>query len=412
MDLPLVDIKPLAAQASSRRPGLTALLKMDRHNMSWIRYPSHVSPDVEDVIAAQSIISRCMHVYVALCVPLSLVTGLFNLSVFIRDRTRLKVLDRLLAGLTVTSILVTLLSLNAAGRPDYMSTTNLGCAALSFFSNICYFTAQYLQVAMLVPSFLPVSSGYQLLMRPVASLAAIGGCAVCSSLIVVSMLGTSGALHATTMCQVDPLAAWPEYEIVKFSLGFALALSFQMVLFLLHATQPACRAAPDTTDSDTDSDSERWVVLAIALNMFACRLFFNAVLLHRAQLKLRQDVGSPRDELLMNLAELALSGESCINLVATLLLHTPCRIRAPFCAAGQRMPQAEAGHIVNLAAFSNSCLNPLIYSFLGETFRDKLRLYVEQKTSLPALNRFCHATLKAVIPDSTEPSDVKFSSAV
>uniref|UniRef100_A0A8C2N0D6 RIKEN cDNA C130050O18 gene n=1 Tax=Cricetulus griseus TaxID=10029 RepID=A0A8C2N0D6_CRIGR len=310
---------PAADEVLCGPQGLTALLKMDRHNMSWIRYPSHVSPDVEDVIAAQSIISRCMHVYVALCVPLSLVTGLFNLSVFIRDRTRLKVLDRLLAGLTVTSILVTLLSLNAAGRPDYMSTTNLGCAALSFFSNICYFTAQYLQVAMLVPSFLPVSSGYQLLMRPVASLAAIGGCAVCSSLIVVSMLGTSGALHATTMCQVDPLAAWPEYEIVKFSLGFALALSFQMVLFLLHATQPAY--------SDTDSDSERWVVLAIALNMFACRLFFNAVLLHRAQLKLRQDVGSPRDELLMNLAELALSGESCINLVATLLLHTPCRIR-------------------------------------------------------------------------------------
>ncbi|XP_008562433.1 PREDICTED: G-protein coupled estrogen receptor 1 [Galeopterus variegatus] len=70
------------------------------------------------------------------------------------------------------------------------------------------------------------------------------------------------------------------------------------------------------------------------------------------------------------------------------------------------------GHIVNLAAFSNSCLNPLIYSFLGETFRDKLRLYIEQKTNLPALNRFCHAALKAVIPDSTEQSDVKFNSAV
>ncbi|KAI4807879.1 hypothetical protein KUCAC02_027654 [Chaenocephalus aceratus] len=31
------------------------------------------------------------------------------------------------------------------------------------------------------------------------------------------------------------------------------------------------------------------------------------------------------------------------------------------------------GHAVRLAAFSNSCLNPLIYNFLGETFRDKLR---------------------------------------
>ncbi|XP_021088585.1 uncharacterized protein LOC101829636 [Mesocricetus auratus] len=296
---------------------------MDRHNMSWVRYPSQVSPDVEDVIAAQNVISRCMHVYVAVCVPLSLVTGFFNLSVFIRDRTKLEVLDRLLAGLTVTSILVTLLSLNAAGRPDYMTTTNLGCGVLSFFSNVCYFTAQYLQGATLVPSLLPGSSGCQLLVRPVASLAAIGGCAVCSSLIVVSLLGTSGELHATTMCQVDPLAAWPEYEIVKFSLGFALALSFQTVLFLLHATQPAWRVAP----APRDTASGRWVVLAVALNMFACRLFFNAVLLHRAQLKLRKDVGTPRDELLMNLAELALSGESCINLVVTLLLHTQCRLR-------------------------------------------------------------------------------------
>ncbi|XP_051018071.1 uncharacterized protein LOC127203336 [Acomys russatus] len=303
--------------------GLTALLKMDRHNMSWVRYPSHVSPAVEDVIAAQSVISRCTHVYVAVCVPLSLVTGLFSLSVFIRGCTRLGVLDRFLAGLTVTSILATLLSLNAASRPDYMYTTHLGCGALSFFSNVCYFTAQHLQGAMLKLSLLPGSSGCRLLARPVVSLAAIGGCAVCSSLILVSLLGTFGELHTTTMCQADPLTAWPEYEIVKFSLGFALALSFQMVLFFLRATQPAWRVAPAQRDI---TDSGRWVVLAVALNMFACRLFFNAVLLHRARLKLWKDVGSPRDELLMNLAELVLSGESCINSVAILLLHTPCRL--------------------------------------------------------------------------------------
>uniref|UniRef100_A0A8C8Y3K9 G-protein coupled estrogen receptor 1 n=1 Tax=Panthera leo TaxID=9689 RepID=A0A8C8Y3K9_PANLE len=82
------------------------------------------------------------------------------------------------------------------------------------------------------------------------------------------------------------------------------------------------------------------------------------------------------------------------------------------CQQSFRHAYPLTGHIVNLAAFSNSCLNPLIYSFLGETFRDKLRLYIEQKTGVSALNRFCHAALKAVIPDSTEQSDVKFSSAV
>uniref|UniRef100_A0A8C6R9Z3 RIKEN cDNA C130050O18 gene n=2 Tax=Nannospalax galili TaxID=1026970 RepID=A0A8C6R9Z3_NANGA len=313
---------PCTHQACASIAGLTALLQMDPHNMSWVRYPSHVSPAVEDVIAAQSIISRCTHVYIIVCVPLSLATGLFNLSVFIRDHVRLGALDRFLLGLTVTSIVVTLLSLSAASRPDYVLTTNLGCGALSFFSNVCYFTSQYLQGAMLALSLLPGSLGCRLLARPKAGLAAIGGCAICSSLIVVSLLGTSGELQRITMCQVDPLTAWPEYEIVKFSLGFAPALGLQLVLLLLYATWRAWRVAP----AQRDAASGCWVVLAVAVITFACRLFYNVALLRRAGLKLRRDVGSPREELLMNLAELALFGESCINSVATLLLHKPCRL--------------------------------------------------------------------------------------
>ncbi|KAJ3600249.1 hypothetical protein NHX12_031235 [Muraenolepis orangiensis] len=64
------------------------------------------------------------------------------------------------------------------------------------------------------------------------------------------------------------------------------------------------------------------------------------------------------------------------------------------------------GHIVNLAAFSNSCLNPIIYSFLGETFRDKLRLFVKRKASWSALNRFCQHTLDLRLPVRSEVSEV------
>ncbi|XP_017273949.1 G-protein coupled estrogen receptor 1 [Kryptolebias marmoratus] len=45
------------------------------------------------------------------------------------------------------------------------------------------------------------------------------------------------------------------------------------------------------------------------------------------------------------------------------------------------------GHAVRLAAFSNSCLNPLIYGFLGETFRKKLKSFLQDKSRWPNLHR-------------------------
>ncbi len=56
------------------------------------------------------------------------------------------------------------------------------------------------------------------------------------------------------------------------------------------------------------------------------------------------------------------------------------------------------GHAVRLAAFSNSCLNPVIYSLLGETFKDKLRLLLQQRSRraesiyVPSANTSIQAT--------------------
>lgn len=94
--------------------------------------------------------------------------------------------------------------------------------------------------------------------------------------------------------------------------------------------------------------------------------------------------------------------------ISVQLLQRPPPGAAP-CQQSFRHAHPLVGHIVNLAAFSNSCLNPLIYSFLGETFRDKLRLYIERKTHASALNRLCHATLKAALPDSSVQSEVRLS---
>lgn len=300
---------------------------MSSHNMSWVRYPSRVSTAVEDIITAQSIVSRCLHVYMAVCVPVSLAAGLFNLTTFIKGRARRGGLDAFLSDLTVTNVLVTLLSLTTISRPDYIVATNLSCAVLSFLANVCYFNAQYVQLAMLfafllqgsVPCLRMATKAAQ---RPVESLAVIGGCAFCSSLGLVALLGTSGELSRTALCQVDPLTAWPEYEIVKVSMGFGLALVLKLAFLLLLLVQLAQRAAPP----QRDVASAPPVVLATALTTFACRLLYNIALLQRARLKLHRDIGSPRDELLMNLAELVLFAESCVNSLAILVLHRPCRL--------------------------------------------------------------------------------------
>ncbi|XP_037362626.1 uncharacterized protein LOC119241437 [Talpa occidentalis] len=325
---------------------------MTSHNMSWIQYPNDVSTAVEDVIASQSIIARCMHVYMALCAPVSLVTGLFNLTTFIRSRARLGALDAFLLDLTVTNVLMTFLSLTIVSRPHYLATTKLSCAVLSFLFNLCYFNTQYVQVAMLFV-FLLQGSPFCLCMatkgvqRPAAGLVAIWGCALCSSLAVVALLGISKELHSTTQCQLDLLIAWPEYEIVKFSLGFGFSLVLELAFFILLVMRLAWR----TTSPQRNTASAHLVVLAVALTTFACRLFYNVILLQRARLKLQRDLGSPRDELLMNLAEIVLFGESCMNSLAILLLHTPCRLalrNIPECLT-QMCRRGEAGNSISLS---------------------------------------------------------------
>ncbi|XP_059180408.1 G-protein coupled estrogen receptor 1-like [Centropristis striata] len=61
------------------------------------------------------------------------------------------------------------------------------------------------------------------------------------------------------------------------------------------------------------------------------------------------------------------------------------------------------GHAVRLAAFSNSCLNPLIYSFVGETFRDKLKLCLHERSKLAKLHR--SSSRKAIYVPATNPCD-------
>ncbi|XP_072453856.1 uncharacterized protein [Notamacropus eugenii] len=298
---------------------------MTSHNMTWIKYPSKEFIEFEDIIRSQTIISRFMHVYIALLVPTSLVAGTFNLITFIKKRTMLGKPDLYLLDLTVTNLLVTLFSFTATTRPDYILTTNLSCGVLSFFFNICYFNAQYIQIAILYTflfqDYLPCLRMVTLIEKPLGNLSLVFACAFSSSLVGVMLLGIAGSLLKSTLCQVDPLTAWPEYEIVKFSLGFGVTLIIEVVFFTLLIGKLVQRNAPPQKDKST-----YLVMLTITLIMFACRLFYNIMLLNRSRLKLQRDNGSPRDELIMNTAELVLFGESCASNLAILFLHKPCKL--------------------------------------------------------------------------------------
>ncbi|XP_030068212.1 uncharacterized protein LOC115476148 isoform X2 [Microcaecilia unicolor] len=278
-------------------------------NMTWIKYPSHdlLNPliSIEDIITSENIISRVLHCYVAFFVPPGLIAGLLILAIFFRNYSRSKTLGRfdiLMLDLVITYIVIILFSFTTVIRPGYLHVTNLSCGVLSFFFNLFYFNSQYLQILMLFVLLLQENRTRALLVteaRPLLSISLALALAFLGSLLVVALLGTAAYLHETTYCQTDPLNAWPEYDIVKFSFGFAIPSMFTILFWVLIVVK---MVKADAVPLKENMPSPT-VMLCIALTMLTCRLFYNIMLLRRTALKLQMLNGSPREELIMNNAE-------------------------------------------------------------------------------------------------------------
>ncbi|XP_060029175.1 uncharacterized protein LOC132533121 [Erinaceus europaeus] len=300
---------------------------MAPHNMSWVHYPSLVSGALEEVISAQSVAARALQVYAGLCLPLALTTGLFNLVVLLRGRrAQPGGLDTCLLDLVATQLLGALLSLSALSRPGYLATTHLGCAALSFLGNLCSLNAQLLPAAMLF-LFLPPGPACWLPLaargarRPTVGLAALGTYALAGSLGLAALLGMAGQLGQPTLCQLDPLTAWPEYEFTKLGLGLGVGLGLELAFCGLLVARWV-RGEPRPQE---DPASACQLVYTLVLTSTTCRLPYSMALLQRGLQKLRGELGSPRDELLLNLAELLLFAEAAAVGLLVLLLHPPCK---------------------------------------------------------------------------------------
>ncbi|KAM3916489.1 uncharacterized protein RB166_015740 [Leptodactylus fuscus] len=296
---------------------------MDFHNVTGLFYPSqtlggpHI--DITEIITSQNIISRVMHSYLGILVPLGLLAGVFCLSIFIKVKIKHQALDHLdfyLLALAVTDITIVLYSFTSKTRPGYLIISNLSCGVLSCFINVSYYFSQYLLI-LTFPLLLIMedSTTSQSHLRNVLLTLTLS---VLMSIVNVSLLGTYDRLQNITQCQMDPLNAKPEYDIMKFTAGFgfpSLVLLIFTILLIVHARKVEM--------------SEKLQVHAVLLChialMFICRLFYNIMLIRRTGLKIHGSYLSLREELVLNIAELVVFSGSCIRLLFTLVLHKPCR---------------------------------------------------------------------------------------
>lgn len=304
---------------------------MTSHNMTWISYPSKSQPftspeEIEAIIASQNIISRFMHCYIAFFVPLGLIAGICILIIFIRNhlQNRRASLDLLLLHFTISNIIMIFLSLTVISRPDYLSATHLACSVLSFSFNFGYFNSHYVFIlallTLLLERFPPGTALCKATQKPVLCFGLVLTYTFCLSLTEALLVGADN-YQLKTDCQLDPLFAWPEYEIVKFTFGFGIPSLLQILCFTVLWAKEAPAGAPALQQHIRTYPA----VYVISVTIFICRLFYNVMILFRTTLKLQRSIGTTKNELVMNIAEIVLFCESCASLAIILFIHKPCR---------------------------------------------------------------------------------------
>ncbi|XP_007443130.1 uncharacterized protein LOC103057955 [Python bivittatus] len=300
------------------------------HNMTWMKYPSlskDPSTNFEDIIFSQQVISRFMHAYIACFVPAGLLAGIVILGICIKNyRSRtLETLDVLFFPQTISSIFLILLSLTIAVRPAYLKLSYIKCGTLSFFFSLGYFCSQYLLVLMVLNLFLsrhPPQNAFisKVYRNPKVCVGFVLMCSSCLALIPSALLGIEN-YQAETDCQLDPLFVWPEYEIIKFTFGFCAPSLFELLCLVLAFVK---KTRPDSHRSGKNTYPLS-AILVMVTTRLVCHLFYNIMILSRTSLKIKGDIGTPQNELVMNIAEVVLFGESCVSLVILLCLHRPYR---------------------------------------------------------------------------------------
>ncbi|KAF0025305.1 uncharacterized protein LOC118287026 isoform X1 [Scophthalmus maximus] len=276
---------------------------------------------VLDQIAASDITSRANYVY-SLFAGLGFVAGCFLLYSFIqtyRAHRRLAWLDCLLWAFCGFQLLLLLLSLHAvAYRPDYLKTSALGCAALSFIINTASLCGLFVLLLMAYVLTLDPPS-HSLLRKPGVCAALVILTSVLIALILAAIRGPSEGLQETKNCFMDPAQAGVSYAAAKLCLAFLIPYTLQLGLLIC-----GCVRQWKSKGRFLSGSEEGPVFLTITVLMFFCLLFYSVAQVRGAQLQ--REVGlSNYQQAFLNVAEFVLFSGSSVSLLLVLLMHRPCR---------------------------------------------------------------------------------------
>ncbi|XP_069374133.1 uncharacterized protein [Paralichthys olivaceus] len=271
-------------------------------------------------IAASDITSRANYVY-SFFAGLGFVAGCFLLYSFIqtyRAHRRLAWLDCLLWAFCGLQLLLLLLSLHAvAYRPDYLQTTTLGCAALSFVINTASLCGLFVLVLMAYVLTLDPPS-HALLRKPGVCAALVILSSVLISLMLAAIRGPREVLQETK-CFMDPTQAGVSYAASKVCLAFLIPYILQLGLLIC-----GCVRQWKSKGRFLSGSEEGPVFLAVTVVMFLCMLFYSVVLVRGA--RLQREVGlSKHEQAFLNVSEFVLFSGSSASLVLVLFMHRPCR---------------------------------------------------------------------------------------
>ncbi|XP_058477488.1 uncharacterized protein LOC131448766 [Solea solea] len=274
-----------------------------------------------DIIKANDITSRANYVY-SFFAGLGFLAGCFLLYSFVqtyRAHRRLAWLDCLLWAFCGFQLLLLLLSLHAvAHRPDYLQTSALNCAALSFVINTASMCGLFVLVLMAYVLTLDPPS-HALLRRPGVCAALVIVTSVLIALVLAGIRGPRDPLHEAQRCFMDPAQACVSYAAAKLCLAF-------LIPYILHLGLLICGCVRQWKSKGRflSGSEEGPVFLTVTVVMFTCLLFYNVVLVRAAQLQKVKGL-SNYEQAFLSVAEFVMFSGSSVSLLLVLLMHRPCR---------------------------------------------------------------------------------------